>query len=128
MRRQFPRAMLEAASMPGIKRVFVLDFEKPRAHDCDNCGGMGYLYIFAATKGPFQGPGAPYRDNEASKFFDGKWWVGSTAGFTCPVCNGLGYVDRGNVQADPAPTLQELDAMRSAFVQHAETLADRMQA
>lgn len=96
MPKKFPPAMVAFTSDPMLKKVLLLEYIQAHKDDCDNCGGMGRLYVFAATEGPYQSPAAPYRgDGKVSKWHDGKWWVGATASFTCPVCGGLGYVETG---------------------------------
>ncbi len=93
--KNFPRLMKDAASMPGVKKAFLLDFDGTNNGGCDNCGGMGYLYLFIATEGPFQSPGAPYREDKSSHWYDGKWWIGTSSAFMCPNCHGLGYIENG---------------------------------
>jgi len=52
--------------------------------DCQNCGGVGYLYLFIATSGPFRDPPASGigKWDQAIE----KWWAGKTHSFPCPKC------------------------------------------
>ena len=89
MDKHFPREM-EQKSI-GYKMTFFLDYHADGHDDCPNCGGLGFLYLFCATDGPYETPAAAYRkDGRVSKWHDGKWWVGNTEGFRCRDCDGLG--------------------------------------
>src|SRR5512139_1932814 len=93
MDKQFPPTLTQFVRTQKniLKIILLLETETDSPADCHNCGGIGQLYLFAATEGPYKVPTAPYRtDDKVSKFHDGKWWVGNTVGFTCPVCGGLG--------------------------------------
>jgi hypothetical protein len=89
MSKNFPPIMIEAAKLG--KMSFLSDITSNRLTDCKNCGGMGNLYLFIASEGPYREPANPYRgDNKSSKFHDGKWWIGETHAFQCPDCRGTG--------------------------------------
>jgi hypothetical protein len=73
------KAMLRDSA---TKAAWISEHESPNPTVCQNCGGVGYLFIFIATKGPFvTAPpvGVAHWDKD-------KWWVGETFAFTCPVC------------------------------------------
>jgi len=89
MIRNFPQTMVSAASLG--KKAFLSDIAPTNGSDCKNCGGMGMLFLFVATDGPFLTPASPYRgDGKVSKWYGGKWWAGNTHSFTCPECQGEG--------------------------------------
>lgn len=67
---------------PATKAAFINEHESPNPAVCKNCGGIGYLYMFIATKGPFDS--SPPLG--VAHWHNNKWWVGETFSFTCPVC------------------------------------------
>lgn len=92
MDKVFPTEFKTLLRNPAVKKAFVSDVQPIGALDCRNCGGAEVMAIFIATKGPFQTPEAPYKD-ETSHFDEtagrkGGWWVGKTYTFPCPVCLG----------------------------------------
>lgn len=95
----YTQEMKMKATDPLVKRVFVIEHRPEGLNDCLNCGGTGFLYLFLATEGPYQTPGAAY--SKVSKWFDGAWWCApsndnnyGTVSFKCPDCHGLGYKTR----------------------------------
>lgn len=82
--RVFPPEMQFYFKDPAIKKFWVSDNPAVRPGDCENCGGAGYLYLFASTAGPFTSPGQGA--GIISKWYDEKWWIGTTVSFICPVC------------------------------------------
>lgn len=95
----FPKSFRMLLKTPGVKAAFVSEFGPSLPSDCQNCGGVGTLAVFLATKGPFHSPAAPYNGDEKThetSHFDpnsgpnGGWWVGRTVSETCPDCNGSG--------------------------------------
>ena len=76
---------LEMRSMlkdPATKAAWLSEHESPNPSVCSNCGGIGFLYMFIGSAGPFTNvPGIG-----VAHFHDGKWWKGETFSFACPVC------------------------------------------
>ena len=90
MRKQFPREFSTLVRGIGVKKAFVSDAVALNPLECDNCGGVGTLTLFLATKGPFQSPEPPNKET-VNKYEDPfGWWVGSNYSFPCPVCDGIG--------------------------------------
>jgi hypothetical protein len=71
-----------------IKRAFFSDITSPNPYDCENCGGMGRMFVFIALQGPYNSPSSKLE--EASHWSDDKWWIGHTHSALCPVCKGEG--------------------------------------
>lgn len=109
MDKHFPPEMKTLASAHKVKKAFLLDYgSSPHANRCRNCAGMGYLYMFLATEGPYEHCGSSI--SKVSKFYDGKWWLArgwhqddeqskteGTIAFECPDCHGLGYMDQAKL-------------------------------
>lgn len=93
MDRIFPEDLKIAARQPFVKKAFISDIPRLLAGGCANCGGLGAFVLFLATDGPFEYP-FPKKD-KTSHWHDGKWWLGKSYEFACPVCRGLGYVEDG---------------------------------
>jgi len=85
--RQFPKIFKELWKAPDTRASFVSEIAPLNPHDCENCGGVGSLYTFIATKGPFNSPGMM---TEVSHWHNDKWWVGKHHSAPCPVCQGTG--------------------------------------
>ena len=91
----YPKSFRMRAKGIGVKKTFVTDVPITSDYDCPNCGGVGSMTLFCASKGPYQspwGPGSKDKDGEfMSNRWDGSaWWVGTNYSDECPVCDGLG--------------------------------------
>jgi hypothetical protein len=73
--------MRSALRNPCVKMAWVNEPDTRDKTKCQNCGGEGYLFLFLATEGPFDN-----KPQKVSKWYEGKWWVGETLSFFCPVC------------------------------------------
>lgn len=87
-----------------LKGAFFSKIEGRHPRDCKNCGGIGVIYIFLATGGPFNNP--PTGANIVAHFAEGKWWAGKNEGGICPDCKGTG-VQPGFVE--PPALMRQLD-------------------
>jgi hypothetical protein len=69
---------------PGTRAAWMSENAALGPDDCKNCGGVGFLYLFVATSGPFHAPPSSGigKWDEAIQ----KWWVGQTHSYPCPVC------------------------------------------
>jgi hypothetical protein len=84
---QFPKDFTFYFKAPETKACFVSEIAPITPVDCENCGGVGKIFIFVATGGPFrEAPGA----GKVGHWHKDRWWVGGTHSGTCPVCKGLG--------------------------------------
>jgi hypothetical protein len=68
---------------PATKAAWMSENVSDNENDCKNCGGVGYLYLFLATAGPFVA--SPAGVNKWDENLQ-KWWVGETKAFKCPIC------------------------------------------
>ena len=86
--------MIAMATNPAAKLILFSDLPKAQLNDCENCGGLGFFNVFIASDGPFNEPAFPYNgkdtDHKTSHWHDGKWWVGKSYNFPCPVCRVMG--------------------------------------
>ena len=101
MDRQFPPIVKQLVSSHAVKKAFISDIQTSNPNECHNCGGVGTLTLFLATKGPFQSSSASRED--CNKWEEGVgWWVGQHHAVTCPQCDGLGIrlTGKNNVKAD----------------------------
>jgi hypothetical protein len=73
---------------PTAKAVFFSMNETSNPKDCKNCGGLGVIYLFVASGGPFTE--VPRGENIIAHWSDDKWWAGINEGSICPDCNGTG--------------------------------------
>jgi hypothetical protein len=78
---QMSMEMISAIRRPTTRQAFVSEPDIRDKTKCQNCGGEGYLYLFIATDGPFDN-----RPQAVAHWDNGKWWIGETWTFTCPVC------------------------------------------
>jgi len=79
---------LKALSADGrVKNVIICDFQPYGADACQNCDGMGKVYVWLLTDGPFDNPPG---GKKVGHWINGKWWTGNLFGDTCPVCKGSG--------------------------------------
>jgi hypothetical protein len=86
MSRNFPHEMQTFVKSSTLKLALLLEPDSCPPNSCKNCGGLGHLYVFGASEGPYQNPTSPYRgDRKISKWHNGS--------FTCPDCKGLGYIE-----------------------------------
>jgi len=89
MSRHFPKKLLELAKGYNVKKSFISALDPVNPNECKNCGGVGSITLFLATKGPFQSPSSSRSD--CNKYEDGVgWWVGQHYSIQCPDCDGLG--------------------------------------
>jgi len=83
--KEFPPEFKNMMKEKGVRAVFVSDIVSPHPNHCTNCGGVGTMYIFIATMGPFE---FPPQGRIISHFSEGKWWGGRGFTFPCPKCGG----------------------------------------
>ena len=86
----FPKEFTQHLAKPNLKGAF-FSMPEPGGHhprDCKNCGGVGVMYLFLATGGPFNNP--PQGKGIIAKWANGKWWAGTNEGGICPDCKGTG--------------------------------------
>ena len=87
--RQFPNQIAEMAGAYNVKAAFVSALDAVNPNECKNCGGVGTISLFLATKGPFQSPSSSRED--CNKYESGVgWWVGQHYSVNCPDCGGVG--------------------------------------
>jgi len=77
-------AMKSDLKDPATKAAWMSEYESPNPRVCQNCGGTGYLHLFLASGGPFEG--VPHGISKWDENLQ-KWWTGSTKSYPCPVCN-----------------------------------------
>ena len=78
------------------KPAFIVAVEHhPKWLGCQNCNGIGVVYLRLCNAGPYQ---APRSSNTVYTWFDGNecWGKGfyivkETMGFVCPKCNGVAH-------------------------------------
>ena len=63
--------------------------------DCHNCGGIGQVFIFLATRGPYRNVFVGLAKDEIIKSMDDEiygwvWYAGKTFAGECPDCHGMG--------------------------------------
>jgi rubrerythrin len=78
----FSQEMKNAMKTPGARKIWLVKYDSVNTHNCTNCGGIGYLYLFIAKGGPFENSPT----TGIGSYFDGRWWVGQHFPFVCPVC------------------------------------------
>lgn len=84
---QFPPEFESLINAPSTRAAIVSEITSPNPNHCKNCGGVGSMVIFIATRGPFTSP-ASGRD-VVTKWDNGRWWGGKHYEFDCPVCHSL---------------------------------------
>ena len=94
-RQVFPdnlKAIIRAAKLP----VFAMEYAAPSDLWCDNCGGMGVVYVFVAESGPFRDvPNLAMKEKDLvlhsveDPMYGWVWYTGKTAAGTCPACKGM---------------------------------------
>ena len=84
MNREFPREFDALARAPNVRGAFVSEIVSPHPGACQNCGGVGSMFIFVATVGPLVSPAV---GQLISHYYDDKWWGGRNFQFPCPVCS-----------------------------------------
>lgn len=88
MARQIPNELQAMMRHSTVRAAFLSETASPNPTDCQNCGGVGCLYVFLATAGPLQtAPGGGQVGHSDER---GRWWVGKTFSAICPECKGLG--------------------------------------
>jgi hypothetical protein len=80
---------MRTAMKSDAKKIIFLDIPKQGIHSCPNCGGVGFMYLFIATGGPFDNSST--KPGDISTYFDQKWWTGRHYAFECPVCHAESY-------------------------------------
>lgn len=107
---KIPDELFAKAQDPRVKVALLLEY-KADPDGCSNCGGMGFISMFLATNGPFDGPGS---GKQVSKYHNGKWWCApsgsmefGTISATCPVCAGIKDIGRNAVYV-PGPQFRRL--------------------
>ena len=102
--KQFSREMRVAMKTEGAKKIIYWEIPAVAPHACPNCGGVGFMYLFIATKGPFDNSST--KPGEISTWFDDKWWVGQLYPFECPNCHAESY---------KAPVVEEPEVTQVEF-------------
>ena len=74
---------------PTTRAAFISENTSPNPSDCKNCGGVGYLFLFVATGGPFRDP----TQNKVNHWSPEGWWTGKTQQALCPVCHNVRHVE-----------------------------------
>src|SRR5512139_1730329 len=86
----FPTEFKRHLANPTLRGAFFSQIEGRHPRDCKNCGGIGVIYLFLATGGPFNNP--PHGKDIIAKSVNGKWWAGTNEGGICPDCKGTGVI------------------------------------
>lgn len=98
---EFPPEFRMYTKDPATRAAFVSENTSPNPDDCKNCGGVGYLFIFVATGGPFRDP----TQNKVNHWTKEGWWIGKTYQALCPVCKATEF--HGEIREDKAAVDKE---------------------
>lgn len=82
---KLPTEWTSLIKAPRVKAAFFSKIESKKKQDCKNCGGLGEMYLFIATSGPFKDV-----PKGIAKWAGDRWWAGENFGGLCPVCKGTG--------------------------------------
>lgn len=77
-----------AKNAPANRKYFGMVNPVGTPGDCQNCGGLRFMYVFVSHGGPYTVPPDPPKDTHL-RFIDGSWYFGHTESDPCPVCNGV---------------------------------------
>lgn len=120
--KQFPPEFKTMWASPLTKAAFVNDAQPFNPGHCENCGGLGAMMTFIASKGPFDHPGMY---GEVSHWYNGWWWVGKSYEATCPVCQGSGMKPDYKPDYKPLHVLADLHKLENALDIKKEQYYDR---
>ena len=89
---KIPKELIFHIKTPGIKAAMLSNIKSPNPGDCENCGGVGRLFVFIAAAGPLKS--CPSGAGGKHHFQSDRWWTGEWFSGVCPECEGRSREDR----------------------------------
>jgi hypothetical protein len=91
MKIQYPDEFIQAAK---TQKILFIDPPQAYLYDCPNCSGLGLLFAFFVSKGPFKNPPPLERGEVLKSVYDNSygwlWYKGKSRSLPCKICDGLG--------------------------------------
>jgi hypothetical protein len=87
MELKFPKEFDFYLKDHSTRAAFVSENAQIKPTDCPNCGGVGFMYIFVATGGPFR----EVTGTKINHWTREGWYTGETHSAVCPVCKAQEY-------------------------------------
>jgi hypothetical protein len=109
---KIPQEFQAFMKLPTTKKASISAIAPVSQAVCQNCGGVGRMYIFIGVDGPFRTPSVQSVPKVCA-FIDGRWWVGQHFSAVCPVCKGKDYATEEEVYT--ANTAMLTNQLRSKY-------------